>query len=125
MKKIISMSFVMMLLCGSAFAAFVNLTKTGTTWVWRVPCEESGIFLLLEAGDALLLEDSTFLSVQEGVNDALYNALIGQGWTETTDGANVPQALEGTAYALVYEQALIEDDSFFVTEDSNNIKLEN
>ena len=123
MKKIISMFLVLMLLGGSAIAAFVNMTKSGTNWVWRVETEDTNNVLLSEAGGGLLTEAGVRLKVQLGGYFALYHQLKGQGWVETSSAATIPQILEGTGRAISYDFALIEDGEFFITEASQYINL--
>lgn len=125
MRTIWMAAAVMMLVSASAFAGKANLEKDGTQWVWQVPSEDSGIVILLEDDSKVLSEDEKIVKVQEGVNDALFNALIAQGWVASSSSANVPQGISGTAYADVYGYAVAEDDSFLVDESNNNLRSEN
>lgn len=68
MRKICLLILGVLLVSNLAYAAKVNLTKSGTPWVWRVEdgsdgsgfmLMEDGTSLITEAGARILLESST------------------------------------------------------------------
>lgn len=126
MKRFLAILMVGMLtVCEVASADLVNLTKAGTTWVWRVENGDDAPFLLMETGAFFVTEANERLVGNSSNAEALYNQLVAQGWTITDTSANIPQALAGTAYATALDFALNEDSTPLVLENTNNLKLEN
>lgn len=155
MRKLLLVLFSLFLLADSVYAAKVNLTKTGTPWVWRVEDGSSGNFMLMEDGtfmvselqsriiseasglDYLLMEDGGRAVFENGNgallesasspgdSEMLYRALIGQGWEVTDLPATIPQAIQGTDAALAYDLLVMESGSHLLLENSNTIRLEN
>ena len=93
MKKILGFLMIGMLACSTCFASMVNMTKTGTNWIWKVEAGDERTFLRLESEDVWLTEDSKIVLIEGKQGEHLYNALLGQGWTVTDLPANIPQGL--------------------------------
>ena len=156
LRKIFGLLLIgVVLFSGSLYAAKVNLTETGTPWVWRTEDGSDGSFMLmedgsnmvselsyrivpettdldhvmLESGDTLLLEngDGVLLesSIIPGGSTMLYRALIGQGYIVTDLPATLPQAIQGTDAALAYDRLLMESGGHLLLENTNTIRLEN
>lgn len=155
MRKILFGLLCLIFISDLAFAAKVNLSKTGTPWVWRVEDGSDGSFLLMEDGTYLVSEAGTRFGVESssltyallenesklvfengngvllevstnpGEGTMLYRSLVGQGWEVTDSAATLPQAIQGTDAALAYDLLALENGSHMLFENTNTLRLEN
>lgn len=114
-KKILSIFIALMLMGGSAFASFVNLTKPGTQWVWKVPVEDSQSMLLIEDEGALLSEDVKKLKIQSGNGESIL-------MEDATTFARESITPHPESFDLGW--ALVEDGRTLHHENNDNLRME-
>jgi len=126
MKKIWAVLGLIMFVgsCQPAFAEKVNMTKPGTTWVWRVEDGLSLHFLLTEARDRFLMEDGSLIRGEETSSAMLYNALVGQGWISTDSAATIPQALIQLDEGFILQESSSGTDNKVLLENGNYLRRE-
>ena len=125
MKKILLGILVLLLLAPLGFANKVNLTKSGTPWVWRVEAGEDLGYTLIETGAFLIFEDgSKALKELIPTEGGAYSALVGQGWVVTDSDANIPQGISAIE-SIALDLALNEASEYLLIETGNYLRLEN